>query len=322
MFTDDEEAFRYSDDIFRFYEEHCTYLPAMLGWFFFSALLSSYNKFVFGSGHMGFPCPLLLTSIHFLIQWLFAHTACALFPISLGLERVKQMSWSEWCLISIPCGVVTAGDVGLSNVSLVFITLSFYTMVKSAAPVFVLAWAYFFGIERITWPLIGVVVVIVIGEFLAVFGETQFDMRGFILCIAATFLSGARWTMVQFKLQDLHPPLKTSILTMRLLAPSMFASMMLISLIVEQPWNKFDSDGFGGSKFLKIVGLGFVGGFFAVAMVLCEFYLILRSNAIVMMIGGVIKELTTILLGYVSFCCFVICCVVLFVIFSPHFFFH
>jgi len=27
-----------------FWEEHCVYLPAMLGWFLFSALLSSYNK--------------------------------------------------------------------------------------------------------------------------------------------------------------------------------------------------------------------------------------------------------------------------------------
>ena len=27
-----------------FYEEHCIYLPAMLGWFLFSSLLSSYNK--------------------------------------------------------------------------------------------------------------------------------------------------------------------------------------------------------------------------------------------------------------------------------------
>ena len=27
-----------------FYEEHCIYLPAMLGWFLFSSLLSAYNK--------------------------------------------------------------------------------------------------------------------------------------------------------------------------------------------------------------------------------------------------------------------------------------
>jgi hypothetical protein len=38
-----------------FCEQHCIYLLPMLGWFFFSALLSSYNKYVFGAGHMAFP---------------------------------------------------------------------------------------------------------------------------------------------------------------------------------------------------------------------------------------------------------------------------
>lgn len=92
------------DPILEFYQNHCIYLPAMLGWFLFSAALSSYNKYVFGSGHMAFPCPLLLTSIHFGLQWLFSHFACELFPAALGTERVKQMSWKEWRDISIPCG--------------------------------------------------------------------------------------------------------------------------------------------------------------------------------------------------------------------------
>lgn len=36
-------------------------------------------------------------------------------------------------------------------------------------------------------------------------------------------------------------------------------------------------------------------------MVLCEFWLILRSNAIVLMIGGVLKEMITILVGVTIF---------------------
>ena len=144
----------------------------MLGWFFFSAILSewdpptpevwvglrlwyayvfqtkfllinsvrfysidylkgSYNKYVFGEGHMSFPCPLLLTSIHFSIQGLFSHVACQCFPEQLGTKRVTSMTWREWAWISVPCGVVTALDVGLSNLSLVKISLTFYTMVKS-----------------------------------------------------------------------------------------------------------------------------------------------------------------------------------------------
>lgn len=280
-----------------FYSEHCIYLPAMLGWFFFSAILSSYNKYVFGNGHMHFPCPLLLTSIHFSIQWIFSYTACALFPEKLGTARVANMSWEDWAFISIPCGMVTALDIGLSNLSLVYITLTFYTMVKSSTPVFVLGWAYLFRIERITWPLIGVILVIAAGEFLTVYGEVDFMLRGFVLCLVASVLSGARWTLVQLQLQKLDPPLESTIVTMKLLTPSMFWSMLFLSIVVERPWVKLMEVEDHGKELLQVFGLGVLGGTFAIFMILCELFLILKASAIILMIGGVIKELTTIILG-------------------------
>lgn len=101
------------------------------------------------------------------------------------------MTWKEWASISVPCGIVTALDVGLSNLALVSITLTFYTMVKSSTPVFVLGWAYIFKIERITWKLVGVIIVIAAGELLTVYGEVNFVLHGFILCLSASVLSGA-----------------------------------------------------------------------------------------------------------------------------------
>mmetsp|Transcript_36606 Transcript_36606/g.37023 ORF Transcript_36606/g.37023 Transcript_36606/m.37023 type:complete len:405 (-) Transcript_36606:1738-2952(-) len=279
-----------------FYNEHCIYLPAMLGWFLFSSLLSTYNKYVFGDNHIHFPCPLLLTTIHFSIQWGFAHIACALFPQKFGTERVTNMTWKEWASISVPCGMVTALDVGLSNLALVSITLTFYTMVKSSTPVFVLGWAYIFKIERITWKLVGVIIVIAAGELLTVYGEVNFVLHGFILCLSASVLSGARWTLVQLKLKQLDPPLKSTIVTMKLLAPSMFWGMLLLSIIIERPWIKL-KDEKNVHELLRVSLLGLLGGFFAVFMLLCEFYLILRASAIILMIGGVIKELTTIMIG-------------------------
>lgn len=209
------------------------------------------------------------------------------------------MSWKEWASISIPCGMVTALDVGLSNLALVTLTLTFYTMVKSSTPVFVLGWAHLFDIERITWPLIGVVLIIAAGEFLTVYGEVDFVLRGFLLCLVASILSGARWTLVQLKLQRLDPPLKSTIVTMKLLAPSMFWSMLLTSMVVEHPWKKLKNTE-NSDALLGVLGLGLVGGLLAVIMILCEFYLILKASALILMIGGVVKELTNIAIG-VSF---------------------
>jgi solute carrier family 35, member C2 len=280
-----------------FYREHCAYLPAMLGWFLFSSLLSTYNKLVFGSDHMNFPCPLLLTSMHFGTQWIFSHALCKTFPTTFGSQRVDEMSWSEFLCISIPCGLVTSGDVGLSNLALVSISITFYTMVKSSAPVFVLAWGYFFGIIQITWALVGVVLIISLGEYLTVAGEVNFVLKGFLLCLMASILSGARWTLVQLKIQRLDPPLKTTLATMRILSPFMFISMVLVSAALEKPWNKLDGYIESRETIYKILGLGFGGAFLAIFMILCEFYLIMYSNAVVLMIGGVIKEILTIFIG-------------------------
>lgn len=246
---------------------------------------------------MNFPCPLLLTSMHFGTQWIFSLGLCKMFPITFGSQRVDEMSWSEFLCISIPCGLVTSGDVGLSNLALVSISITFYTMVKSSTPVFVLAWGYFFGIIQITWPLLGVVFVIALGEYLTVAGEVNFVLKGFLLCLMASILSGARWTLVQLKIQRLDPPLKTTVATMRVLSPFMFLTMVLVSLALEEPWKKLDKYIESKESVYMILGLGFGGAFLAIFMILCEFYLIMYSNAIVLMIGGVIKEILTIFIG-------------------------
>lgn len=48
----------------------------------------------------------------------------------------------------VPNGVATGLDIGFSNYSLVFISLSFYVMCKSTVPLFLLAFAIAWGIER------------------------------------------------------------------------------------------------------------------------------------------------------------------------------
>ena len=173
-------------------------------------------------------------------------------------------------------------------------------MLKASTPIFVLLWAYVLGIERITTSLIMVVLVIAIGEFLTVAGEIHFDLVGCLMCLSASVLSGARWTLVQLKLHSLEPPLKTTIAAMRVLSPSMFFSMIILSLLIEEPWIKLSSGYFETmEEGLHTVGMGLIGAGIAVAMILCEFNLIMHASAIVLMIGGVVKEMISIIVGYV-----------------------
>ena len=288
-----------------FYQRHCIYFPAMAGWFICSAALSAYNKFIFGASLGAFPCPLLLTSIHFLVQWTFSYSLSSMFPIAFGGGDVKDMTWRTYLGVSIPCGFVTAFDIGLSNLSLVRISITFFTMVKSSSPVWVLLSAFIFGLEKITCNLIMVGLLITGGEILTAFGEVEFDTVGFLLVLGAAICGGIRWTLVQFKLQKLDPPLQGPVVTMRVLSSTMFCSMLIMSIIIEKPWTKLGpSQGDYFNDFdnaIKTIATGLAGAFIAIVMVLCEFWLILRSNAIVLMIGGVLKEMITIFVGVTLF---------------------
>ncbi len=48
----------------------------------------------------------------------------------------------------LPNGIATGLDIGFSNYSLVFISLSFYVMCKSTTPMFLLVFAFIWRIER------------------------------------------------------------------------------------------------------------------------------------------------------------------------------
>lgn len=247
---------------------------------------------------MKFPCPLLMTSVHFLMQWIFSWSVTSIWKESLGGDRVERMPWKQFVWISATCGIVTSLDVALSNLSQVGLSITFYTMIKSSTPIFVLFWAQIFGIERITLPLVGIILVISSGEFLMVMGGGEFEVKFFLECLAAAMLSGMRWTWVQRSIQGLDPPMKTMIATMRVLSPSMFLSLFPLAIIIDRPWDKIGEGAFDDAEELtKSFLLGMLGGFLAIAMILCEFHLIMKANAIILMVGGVVKEVLAIFVG-------------------------
>jgi solute carrier family 35 protein C2 len=273
---------------------------------------------------MAFPYPLLLTSSHFLFQWGGSHLLLGCgekFTHDGSSQRqiIKTMSWATFCATSVPCGLVSAGDIGCSNLSIVTLSISLYTMVKASTPIFVVMWAFLFGVERITLMLMAVLSLIVLGEYLTIMGEGQHDIvvggeqpddpvvasldtRGIALCLGSALLSGARWTLVQLKLRTMEPPLTSAVGTMRLLSPSIFGGMFVLAMAVERPWEQNGGDFFVSMEdSMKTLAMGLMGAFLAMNMILCELELIMRTNAFVLMIGGVVKEIFTIWIGIALF---------------------
>lgn len=194
----------------------------------------------------------------------------------------------------VPTAVSTGLDIGLSNLSLKTITLSFYSerfaphpyhmiflsivltsliaMCKSSSLVFVLAFAFLFHLETFSIRLIGVILLISMGVLLMVATETHFVLGGFILVLSASALGGLRWSLTQLLMRSKRSGMNHPVATIFWLTPVMGLTIAIVSLSIEswsQLWGSRFFDGTGAT--LRTIGLLILPGFIAFSMVLSEY---------------------------------------------------
>ncbi|KAG7670945.1 hypothetical protein Ndes2437A_g04581 [Nannochloris sp. 'desiccata'] len=275
-------------------------LGLILLWYFFGTFLSLWNKLLVGkehglSGKGAFPAPFFMSSVQFGFQHLIARTL-----LSTGLVKRKgeELTWEKYLRSVVPNGIATGLDIGFSNYSLVFITLSFYVMCKSTTPLFLLTFAIIWGIEKPSWSLAAVVSVISCGLLLLVAGETKFDLLGFILVMSAAALAGLRWTITQILLQG-HKHEASSggpVEVIYHLTPIMGVTLAIISVSFEKLWVVLPDSpyfsSFGHCLFTTLILA--VGGVIAFSMVWAEFMLIANTSALTFLVAGTFKEIVTV----------------------------
>ncbi|KAI0695942.1 triose-phosphate transporter family-domain-containing protein [Cerioporus squamosus] len=243
-------------------------------WFLFATLLSLYNKWMFSPDRYGFPSPLFVTTAHMWVQ--FSLAALLRYALPRHFRPEQSPSRQDYIRKAVPTGITTGLDIGLSNLSLKLITLSFYTMCKSSSLVFVLLFAFLLRLEVFSWRLIGVIFLIFAGVLLMVATETHFVLGGFLLVISASALGGLGGNM------GMHNPAAT----LFWLAPIMGVSLLVITIL---PFFATPGEAFKTLFFLLCPGI------IAFCMVLSEFYIIQRAGVVPMSIAGIAKEVTTII---------------------------
>ncbi|XP_036178488.1 solute carrier family 35 member C2 isoform X9 [Myotis myotis] len=182
-------------------------LGLVLLYYCFSIGITFYNKWLTKSFHF----PLFMTMLHLAVIFLFSALSRALVQCSSHRTRVV-LSWTDYLRRVAPTALATALDVGLSNWSFLYITVSLYTMTKSSAVLFILIFSLIFKLEELRAALVLVVLLIAGGLFMFTYKSTQFNMEGFALVLGASFIGGIRWTLTQILLQkaDLGLHLSTS----------------------------------------------------------------------------------------------------------------
>lgn len=268
---------------------------------------------MFSQDDVVFPFPLFTTSLHMAVQFTFATLILWAIP-SLrpqspptptasptqqshddSPEKTPLLTKFFYLTRLVPCGAATSLDIGLGNMSLKFISLTFLTMCKSSALAFVLLFAFIFRLETLSVRLIIIIATMTVGVVMMVAGETAFNAVGFALVIASAFFSGFRWGLTQILLLR-HPATSNPFSTLFFLTPVMFVSLILIALIIEGPIEI--GNGFQALASAHGTGFGLVllifPGVLAFCMISSEFALLKRSSVVTLSICGIFKEVITI----------------------------
>lgn len=92
---------------------------------------------------------------------------------------------------AVPVGITTALDVAASNASYLYVSIPFYTVVKSSTILFVLFFSILYRLQPFKLSLIAVATLISGGVALAVYGEkAEFSLLGLGLVLGASCVGG------------------------------------------------------------------------------------------------------------------------------------
>jgi len=260
----------------------------------FSIGITFYNKWMFSQFHF----PIATTTVHFTITFILAGVTRELGRICCNRKPIT-LSWDVMLKKVMPTGIISALDIGLSNWSFMFITVSLYTMVKSSCILFILFFSLLLGLEKPRPNLIIIIFCISLGLFLFVFKSTQFNLEGFVLVLLAAFLGGARWTLSQILCQKSEIGLANPIDAIYHLCPTMIVGLFPIFIGNETSFmvSRFTFAAKTTADLFQSMALIATGGFLAFFLSVSEYLLLSYTSSLTLSIAGIFKELMTLVIA-------------------------
>ncbi|KAL1495208.1 hypothetical protein AB1Y20_017072 [Prymnesium parvum] len=297
-------------------------------WYALSVGLTLYNKWLFAV--FGFHFPLLTTAYHFTLKLLLARLGMWLLRVS--VLPMRRSLLTMWCRIA-PTGVTTALDVAFSNLALLYITVTYYTIVKSSVPLWILAFSVYLGLQRLRWQMLLVLTAIGAGIVLATADADALPAHangtadeaasgaaaaappatpaarafGLLLVLGASFCAGFRWACTQLLLQSLthargaaspEASERAALHPLSLVyAFSPFACAVLLPFAawVEMADLRVYLSELEAGALLPVAGLASAGALLGFLLILAELRVVQLSSGLSLSVAGILKELLTVL---------------------------
>lgn len=264
------------------------YFTLSIGLTFYQRLLLQEFKF-----------PLSVVVYHLCIKLVMSAVVRAIYRCVTKKPRII-LDWRTSVRKILPTGLASGIDIGFSNWGLELVQISLYTMTKSTTIVFILIFAILLKLEKKSWSLAAIVVMISGGLFLFTYKSTHFDALGFSFLLFASLSSGIRWTFAQLIMQKSKLGLHNPIDMIFHMQPWMILAILPFTIGFE---GQRIADGFNTllqtdtiiilDMWLRIS----VGAFIAFVMEVSEFLVLTNTSSLTLSVAGIFKEICQLVLA-------------------------
>ncbi|XP_050455638.1 solute carrier family 35 member C2 [Cataglyphis hispanica] len=280
-----------------FWRKACHVFLLISVYFVLSIGLTFYNPWLYNTYKFNFPLGVVVC--HLIIKFTLSALIRCIRRCFTG-KRIN-LPWQNIIYSIMVPGIASGIDIGLSNWALSLISISLVTMTKSTTIIFILGFSLLFKLEKKSWFLVGIVVMIAGGLAMFTYKSTQFGVLGFILCLLASFASGIRWTMTQLIMQrsklGLHDPIDMMYYMQPwMLLPAIFVTVWFEGSRIYNDIRVTDWSDIG--SILLTASAVIAGAILAFSMEVMEFLVITYTSSLTLSISGVFKEICTLALAF------------------------
>ncbi|CAG9558599.1 unnamed protein product [Danaus chrysippus] len=267
-------------------------LGLILLYFSLSIGLTFYQRWLLKDFHY----PLTVVMYHLIVKWVLSVLVRVIMRLITGIPQLLLPFMT--CLKSVgPTGLASGIDVGFSNWGLELVTISLYTMTKSTTIIFILGFAILLGLEKKSWSLVGIVLMIAAGLIMFTYKATQFNLLGFNFLLLASFAAGLRWTFAQLLMQKSKLGLHNPVDMVFHVQPWMFLSLLPFTIMFEGMNCLQYMYELPPSQLLPSVLKVSVGATIAFAMEISEFLVVTYTSSLTLSIAGIFKEMCILVLA-------------------------
>jgi len=270
-------------------------LPAwyyMVQWITLSCVMILLNKAILST--LDLPFPLFLTSWHMLLSATVTRVMSKISYTSSMLPAVADGRVTPKIFLEriIPIGVLFALSLAMGNQAYLYLSVSFIQMLKAFTPVAVLVAASALGLEDPSVLQLTIVGFISLGVSITAVGELRFNLMGFFFQIGGIVAEASRLVMQDKVLKELK---LDSLSALYYITPVSFTTIATGFFFFESatfPWDRVLG---------SLAPILILNGVAAFALNIAIVLLISNTSALVLSLGGILKDILLVIFSIVFF---------------------